>query len=169
MPAPSPEPPEPLAEASPATPPTSATERLEVELGVLMRRARAYQARIARQVHPDLEAGAYSILVRLAETGGDRLTDMAAAFGVGKPTVSRQVAVLEGLGLISRTPDAKDARSQVLHLTPDGSSRLEAARSARRARFQDLMSTWHEDDVATLADLLHRFNEPDLTDDRPPE
>lgn len=145
--------------AEPDDPPTA---RLEVELGVLMRRARAYQARIARQVHPDLEAGAYSILVRLAETGGERLTDMAAAFGVGKPTVSRQVAVLEDLGLVRRTPDPRDARSQVLDLTPEGASRLEAARAARRTRFQELMSRWPEDDVATLARLLHRFNEPDL-------
>lgn len=166
MPAPSPDPATDPTAGAAGTPPHP-TERLEVELDVLMRRARAYQGRLARQVHPDLEAGAYSILVRLAETGGERLTDMAEAFGVGKPTVSRQVTVLDGLGLVRRTPDPQDARSQVLHLTADGSARLEAARSARRARFQDLMGTWPEEDVATLADLLHRFNEPALPDDRP--
>lgn len=144
-------------------------ELLEHELAVLLRRARAYSARIAKQVHPDLEAGAYSILVRLAETGGERLTDMAAAFGVGKSTVSRQVAVLERLQLLERTPDAEDARSQRLTLTPEGASRLGAARSARRERFRELVSTWPDEDVSTLAELLGRFNGLDRSEDAPPQ
>lgn len=79
--------------------------------------------------------------------------------------VARQVAELERLGLVRRTPDPHDARSQVLDLTREGSSRLQEARSARRERFQDLMARWPTEDVATLADLLHRFNEPPLGED----
>ena len=135
------------------------SDALEHELGVLVRRSRAWSARIAKEVHPDLEPGAYSILVRLSETGGERLTDMAAAFRVGKPTVSRQVTVLERLHLLSRTPDPTDARSHLLRLTPEGATRLGAARAARHDRFRDLMSTWPAQDVATLAGLLARFNE----------
>lgn len=136
-------------------------ERLEAEVGVLLRRARSFSAQIARDVHPDIEPGAYSILVRLATTGGERLTDVAAAFGVGKPTVSRQVAVLEQLSLLDRSPDPLDARAQVLRLTPEGAERLDRARSARRQRFRELLQQWPEDDVTALADLLHRFNDLD--------
>ena len=133
-------------------------EHLERELGVLMRRARSFSGQLAREVHPDLEPGAYAILVRLADTGGARLTDLAGWFGVGKPTMSRQVAVLERLDLVGRVEDPDDARAQVLSLTDLGSRRLGAARTARRDRFRALLGAWPDADVRTLGDLLHRFN-----------
>ena len=133
-------------------------EQLEHELGVLLRRARSFSGQIAREVHPDLEPGAYAILVRLAETGGTRLTDLADWFGVGKPTVSRQVAVLERLALVARTADPGDARAQVIRLTDLGADRLGTARAGRRDRFRALLGTWPQDDVRSLAGLLHRFN-----------
>ncbi|MYT08388.1 MarR family transcriptional regulator, partial [Streptomyces sp. SID5470] len=37
---------------------------LERELTVLLRRARANQGEMAREVHPDLESAAYGLLVR---------------------------------------------------------------------------------------------------------
>lgn len=143
-------------------------ERLEAEVAVLLRRARRFSARIAHDVHPDIEPGAYGILVRLASTGGERLTDVATAFGVGKPTVSRQVAVLERLRLLDRSPDPRDARAQVLRLTPEGSARLDRARTARRQRFRELLEQWPEDEVTALADLLHRFNDLDVPEAGPP-
>ncbi len=136
----------------------TAVELLERELAVLLRRARAISAQLAMQVHPSLEPGAYALLVRLATTGGERLTDLAAAFGVGKPTLSRQVAVLERLRLIERSADPHDARAQILRLTPDGANQVAAARAARRERFRGLLARWPDEDVATLAQLLHRFN-----------
>lgn len=137
---------------------SSAVEAIEHEVGVLLRRSRAFSGQMAGQVHPDLEPGAYGILVRLVTTGGERLTDLAAWFGVGKPTMSRQVAVLERLELIERTPDPDDARAQVLRLTPDGRRRVVSAREARRERFRELLLLWPSDDVETLGHLLRRFN-----------
>lgn len=138
--------------------PADAVEALEEEVGVLLRRSRAFSGQMAREVHPELEPGAYGILVRLATTGGERLTDLAAWFGVGKPTMSRQVRVLESLRLLERSPDPDDARAQVLRLTADGRSRLDEARVARRKRFRELLSRWPDDDVETLGRLLRRFN-----------
>lgn len=137
---------------------SDAVEHLEQEIGVLMRRARSFSGQLARAVHPDLEPGAYQILVRLADTGGARLTDLAAWFGVGKPTMSRQVAVLERLDLVGRHDDPQDARAQVLSLTGLGEQRVGTARAARRNRFRALLEAWPDADVRTLADLLHRFN-----------
>jgi DNA-binding MarR family transcriptional regulator len=133
-------------------------EQLEQEIGVLLRRARSFSGQLAREVHPDLEPGAYAILVRLADTGGARLTDLAGWFGVGKPTMSRQVAVLERLALVGRDDDPADARAQVISLTDLGADRLGSARTGRRERFRALLGTWPQDDVRTLAGLLHRFN-----------
>lgn len=142
----------------------AAVEELERELAVLLRRARVLSAQLAKQVHPSLEPGAYSLLVRLATTGGERLTDLAAAFGVGKPTLSRQVTALERWQLIERTVDPDDARAQILRLTLAGASQVAAARAARRERFRGLLASWPDEDVATLARLLHRFNAVDEPD-----
>ena len=86
---------------------------LERELSVLLRRARAWSGELARTVHPDLEAAAYGLLTHVVD-GGARATDLAEYFGIHKATVSRQVRLLEQLGLLRREPDHADAR--VLHL-----------------------------------------------------
>ena len=78
---------------------------LERELTVFLRRARANQGEMAREVHPDLESAAYGLLVRLDECGRQRATSLAAYIGVGKATMSRQLRALEELGLeLARTP-----------------------------------------------------------------
>ncbi len=77
---------------------------LERELTVLLRRARANQGEMAREVHPDLESSAYGLLVRLGECGGQRATELAAYIGVGKATMSRQLRALEELGLVAANP-----------------------------------------------------------------
>ncbi|WP_248964744.1 MarR family winged helix-turn-helix transcriptional regulator [Sphaerisporangium perillae] len=134
---------------------------LERQLGVLFRRSRALSADMGREVHPELEPGAYSILVRVGEVAPARSTDLAAYFGVGKATISRQLKVLEELGLIKREPDPVDGRAHLLELTDEGMRRLDRARSARQKRFYALLGTWPQDDVRLLAAMLARFN--DLT------
>lgn len=84
---------------------------LERELAVFLRRARASSGEMAREVHPELEAAAYGLLVRLESAGRQRATDLAAYFGVGKATMSRQLRALEALGLVAREPDPADGRA----------------------------------------------------------
>jgi len=131
---------------------------LEHELAVLLRRSRGFSRQVAQNVHPDVEPAAYALLVRLSETGSDRLTQLAAYFGVGKATVSRQLAHLHQLGLIERVEDPDDARAHVLRLSPAGGERLALARAARRRRFRQMLAEWDAGDLRTLAALLHRFN-----------
>ncbi len=130
---------------------------LERELTVLLRRARAYSGELARTVHPDLEASAYGLLMHVVD-GGARATDLADYFGIDKSTVSRQVRLLEQLGLLSREPDPEDLRALRLVPTPEGVRRLSAARDARRRRVEERLDGWRPDDVQALAALLARYN-----------
>jgi DNA-binding MarR family transcriptional regulator len=123
-----------------------------------MRRVRANQGEMARQVHPDLESAAYGLLVRLDENGRQRATDLAAYIGVGKATMSRQLRALEELGLIAREPDPADGRAWLVHLTEEGSSRVGRIREARRARYVSQLSHWDSGEVEELARLLHQLN-----------
>ncbi|NHC16134.1 MarR family winged helix-turn-helix transcriptional regulator [Motilibacter deserti] len=132
---------------------------VEQELTVLLRRARGTSQEFARQVHPELENDAYGLLVRLDQVDGERGTDLAAFFGVGKPTISRQVAMLEKLGLVERHPDTTDGRATVLKITEDGRARIRRMREARQQYFGEMLASWDQADVEQFAHLLHRYNE----------
>jgi DNA-binding MarR family transcriptional regulator len=133
-------------------------ERLEQELAVLLRRARGISGQLARDLHPTLEPGAYGLMMRVGATGGARATDLAAFLGIGKPTVSRQLATLERLGLVERSKDAEDARAQVVVLTPAGAERVEQVRAVRQEHVRQMLDRWTDEDVERLAGLLQRFN-----------
>ncbi|MET9254397.1 MarR family winged helix-turn-helix transcriptional regulator [Streptomyces sp. NPDC048182] len=131
---------------------------LERELTVLLRRARANQGEMAREVHPDLESSAYGLLVRLGEAGGQRATELAGYIGVGKATMSRQLRALEDLGLVAREPDPADGRAWLITLTPEGQTRVGRVREARRARYARRLEHWDAGEVTELARLLHELN-----------
>jgi DNA-binding MarR family transcriptional regulator len=140
---------------------------LERELAVLLRRARAYSGELARTVHPDLEAAAYGLLMHVVDGQLDaraRATDLAEYFGIDKSTVSRQVRLLEQLGLLAREPDPDDLRVLRLVATPEGERRLSRARAARRQRVEERVSGWDTADVGRLAELLARYNLGATTD-----
>jgi DNA-binding MarR family transcriptional regulator len=131
---------------------------VEHQLGVLFRRSRALSAEMRRAVHPELDPGAYGLLVRIDEAAPARPSDLAAYYGIGKATISRQLKVLETLGLIGRAPDPVDGRAHLLELTDEGQQRLNRARGARQERFRALLDTWPEAEVRLLAEMLSRFN-----------
>lgn len=133
--------------------------RLERELGILLRRAQASSAKISRTVHPDLEPAAYTLLALIARTPGVRASELAEYIGVGRGTMSRQLAKLGELGLITRRPDPDDFRGQLLELTVEGSRRMEQARQARRDFLRRALGHWSDEDVDRLAGQLERLNE----------
>ncbi|WP_328536731.1 MarR family winged helix-turn-helix transcriptional regulator [Streptomyces sp. NBC_00344] len=131
---------------------------LERELTVFLRRARASSGEMSREVHPDLEAAAYGLLVCLDEWGGQRATDLAGYIGVGRATMSRQLRALEDLGLVTREQDPGDGRAFLIRLTEEGRDRLRRVRDARRAEYVRKLDGWDRAEVAELARLLHHLN-----------
>ncbi|HEY0188184.1 MAG TPA: MarR family transcriptional regulator [Cellulomonas sp.] len=132
--------------------------RIESELGLLLRRARASAERLAREVHPDLEPSAYPLLVRIEREPDVRASELADLIGVGRGTMSRQLGRLERLGLIERRPDPDDSRGQLIRVTTLGAQRVGVARQARRGLLGQALSGWDEADRLLLADQLARLN-----------
>ena len=132
--------------------------RLEREIGLLLRRSRAISARLAGELHRDLDGAAYGLLALLQDTGPLRATELVNRLGLDKSTVSRQVATLVDLGLVDRAPDPDDGRAQVLTPSAEGSTRLARIREARRARWEADLSDWPDDDIVVLGELLGRLN-----------
>ncbi|PZR51771.1 MarR family transcriptional regulator [Xylanimonas oleitrophica] len=144
---------------SPPDPSSDPFGALERELRLLVRRAQSAAAQTARRVHPELEASAYPLLAHIDSNPGTRGSDLAAHFGVGRATVSRQLSRLEQLGLIQREVDPDDTRGQLITLTQEGQNRFAEARDGRVEAFRHALAEWDEADVAQLASLLHRYSE----------
>ncbi len=143
-----------MASDASATDPHAA---LEGELRVLLRRAVSINSAMARRIHPTLDASAYPLLAHIAEHPRTRGSDLAARFGVGRATISRQLSKLYSAGLVAREVDPQDSRGLLISLTALGAARLAAAQRARVAVMTEALAQWDVDDVRSLASLLHRY------------
>jgi DNA-binding MarR family transcriptional regulator len=137
---------------------------LERELTRFFRRSRVASTAIAAEVHPDLDVASYTVLVTISDLssslpGGVRAIDVADTLGLHKSTMSRNIGVLERLGLVGREPSAEDARARILTITEPGRTSLDAAISARRQRVSSILGRWSESDVRDLARLLGQLND----------
>ena len=137
---------------------------LERELTRFWRRSRVSSTSIAAEVHPDLDVASYTVLVTISDLerslpGGVRAIDVADTLGLHKSTMSRNIAVLERLGLVAREQSADDARARILTITESGRASLDATITARRARVSSILGQWSNDDVRDLARLLGQLND----------
>ena len=137
---------------------------LERELTRFWRRSRVSSTSIAAEVHPDLDVASYTVLVTISDLerslpGGVRAIDVADTLGLHKSTMSRNIAVLERLGLVTREQSPEDARARILTITEPGQGSLDAAISARRARVSSILGQWSGNDVRDLARLLGQLND----------
>ncbi|ANC31538.1 MarR family winged helix-turn-helix transcriptional regulator [Isoptericola dokdonensis] len=139
----------------PSTDPFGALER---EVRLLIRRAQSMAAQTAARIHPELNASAYPLLAHIAKHPGTRGSDLAAHFGVGRATVSRQLSRLEDLGLVRRRVDPADTRGQLITLTEDGAARFVRARDARITMLEHALTDWEKSDVSELASLMRRYS-----------
>jgi DNA-binding MarR family transcriptional regulator len=153
--------------SSPVTDRSQQGERLvadiEQELSALFRRSRSASLRLARRVHPDMDAAGYALISQIelgtASGGaGVRASDVAQALGLDKSTVSRGITQLENLGLIERVGDPDDGRARLLRLTTTGAERFGALRAQRQTEFRAILERWNPTDLADLGRLLARLN-----------
>ncbi|WP_427894281.1 MarR family winged helix-turn-helix transcriptional regulator [Kribbella sp. GL6] len=133
---------------------------IELELSALFRRSRSASLRLARRVHPDMDAAGYALIsqIELGASTGVRASDVAHVLGLDKSTVSRGITQLENLGLIERIGDPDDGRARLLRLTTSGAERYEAMRTQRQTEFRAILDRWNPADLADLGRLLGRLN-----------
>ncbi len=88
----------------------------------------SFEALVAR-LHRELAAAGYAdvrpahgCVLQYAEPDGSRLTDLARAAGLTKPTVVAAVDDLVRLGYAARLPDPQDGRAKLVRLTPRGAA-----------------------------------------------
>ncbi|MET3809801.1 MarR family transcriptional regulator [Arthrobacter sp. UYEF3] len=131
---------------------------VERQLSMLWRRARSMSQQLSRQVHPEMEPAAYGLLSVLRTRGPIRLTELASSIGVGKPSVSRQVAFLEGLGLVAKEADPLDGRAQAISLTAKGEEKMHLVQDARREVFRERLAEWPAGELEDFARYMAKLN-----------
>jgi len=133
------------------------TTQIEQQLTILLRRTQRIHFRTtAGEV--DLDRSAYGILCRLADEGPQRVGSLAQAFGLDPSTITRQVQALESAAMVMRQSDPSDRRASIVDLTTEGATALAESRERRRARLQEALAEWSEDDLGTFGRLLESFN-----------
>jgi DNA-binding MarR family transcriptional regulator len=112
-------------------------------------------ARKLRQVQlGGLSSSQVSALASVERLGPVRLGDLAAAEGVTGPTLTKIVAHLETIGLVTRAADEADRRAARITLTAEGRERLVRIRSDRDAFLEQRLGALDPDARALLADAL---------------
>jgi DNA-binding MarR family transcriptional regulator len=136
-------------------------ELREVNTGrLLLRASRVYSDRamadIRRLGHAKLSLTHAAILPHI-ELEGTRLTALAEAAGMTKPSVSQLVDELEAAGYVERTPDAEDKRAQKIMFTALGWRFLDDASRVKEEIEADISRVLGAKGTTVLRDLLTRF------------
>ncbi|WP_231123431.1 MarR family winged helix-turn-helix transcriptional regulator [Nocardioides sambongensis] len=106
----------------------------------------------------NLERSAYTLLTRIDIQGPMSIGELSEAFGLDASTLNRQTARMVRQGLLRRIPDPEGGVARKFEMTEDGAAQMRSDRRRRREGLDRVLEEWSDDDVATLAELLGRFN-----------
>ena len=104
-----------------------------------------------------LERALFPLLVAIERLGPIGVVDLAGRAGRDYTTVSRQVARLEELGLVTRHAGKTDRRVREASITPAGKIATDAVDAARERMALLLFQDWATDEFDALVRLLRKL------------
>ena len=112
---------------------------------------------ILREAGVALDRALFPLLVRLGALGPLGVGELADHAGRDHSTVSRQVAKLEGSGLVVRPAPEHDQRVRAARITPAGAATARAIGAARQRVFDRLFAAWSAEDREAVGRLTRRL------------
>jgi DNA-binding MarR family transcriptional regulator len=112
---------------------------------------------MVREAGISLDRALFPLLVVIERRGPIGVGDLADRVGRDYTTVSRQVAKLEGLGLVERQTAAADRRVSQATVTAKGKAMTDAVDKARERIVGAMFATWDDRDVKELVRLMRMF------------
>jgi DNA-binding MarR family transcriptional regulator len=90
---------------------------------------------------------------------GDPLppSEIAAALGVPRSSITRRIQELQRTGKVEIRPSASDGRSYRVRLTPAGRAELDALAAKGRDLFAAWISGWTSEEISTFTALARRL------------
>ncbi|WP_313811362.1 MarR family transcriptional regulator [Glutamicibacter sp.] len=133
-------------------------QSVEEEFTALLLRARQMLIRRAKIIHPDLQDPGYRLLAVVIREEGQQQGALAERLRLDKATISRLVQHLESLNLVSRTPDPRDGRAQLVSATDEAREKWRSSGNTLRQELRHHLSEWEESELKDFSQLLHRLN-----------
>ncbi|MCH9735266.1 MAG: MarR family transcriptional regulator [Actinomycetia bacterium] len=94
------------------------------------------------------------LLSTIEDQGEARISDLAALDHCSQPTMTTQVRRLEAAGMVTRTPDPRDARAVLIRITPAGVAALHQARLDRGAAIDPYLERLNPTQQECLAEAV---------------
>ncbi len=104
-----------------------------------------------------LDRALFPLLVGIERFGPIGVVELADGVGRDYTTISRQVAKLESLDLVSRPQSALDRRLRQAVVTAKGKAIIEEIDAARARYFRKMFANWDVRDVDELTRLMRKF------------
>jgi len=132
---------------------------LDQLVGYQLRRAflRSNQLFAALAGEAGLAPGQYGVLKLIGLNPGRSQTEIAAAAGLDRSSLTQLLDQIARAGLVERRP-GPDRRTLSLHLTDEGARTLEAAAGKVAEHEAAIRAGLSPDEAATLAELLRRIH-----------
>jgi DNA-binding MarR family transcriptional regulator len=127
--------------------------RALIDIGSVMNRPERDE-QMLQMAGLSFERALFPLIVLIERLGPIGVVDLAGRVGRDYTTVSRQVARLEELGLVSRRPGAADRRVREAAITPQGKIATEAVDAARERMALILFKDWSRKDFDELLRLM---------------
>ncbi len=112
----------------------------------------------APRQHAAVDPSHYPLLFCVSDEAR-RVSAVAESIHSDVSTVSRQVTHLVQHGLLEKIGDPVDGRAQLLSLSPSGREVIEALVQRRGLWFEELLSSWTDEEARAFEHYLSRFGD----------
>ncbi|WP_112248587.1 MarR family winged helix-turn-helix transcriptional regulator [Kribbella monticola] len=115
----------------------------------------------------ELSVPQYGTLLILSHQPGCTIAEIGRKVGTARQSANELITGMERAGLIERQANPNDRRSQLVHLTAAGKTRLAAATPAVRAVEEELEADFSPADREAARAWLHRMVNTEVPIDEP--
>jgi DNA-binding MarR family transcriptional regulator len=112
---------------------------------------------LIREAGIPLDRALFPLLVLIERLGPIGVVELADRVGRDHTTVSRQVARLESLDLVTRQADAADRRVRHAVIAPKGKAMTDAVDAARDRIGGAILAAWDIGEIDDLVRLMRKF------------
>lgn len=143
------------------TPPEidNALADLQAHLNLIFARTRTLWKESAARIDPELQVGSYKLLTFIDRAGSASAHELAERFEMDKSSVSRQVRMLEELGLLESRPDERDGRLRVLTATPIARDALAGLRREHGIRLRTVVEELTPEEITAASKVFRLLAE----------
>ena len=132
---------------------------LQTHLNLIFARTRTLWRESAARIAPELQVGGYKLLTFIDRAGTASAHELAERFELDKSVISRQVRMLEELGLIESRADERDGRLRVLTATPAACAALAELRSDHASRLRTVVAELTPDEIHAASKVFRLLAE----------